>query len=82
MSFRILRLKEAGLLGGEWVKWHVPSSSKCMKVNELNGVPRLSLKNLSSPFFILIAGYIISLIVFVSEKIIHFHRALRVVVVV
>ena len=53
-----------------------------MKVNELNGVPRLSLKNLSSPFFILIAGYIISLIVFVSEKIIHFHRALRVVVVV
>ena len=36
MSFRnrILRLKEVGLLGGEWEKWHVSSSSnKCMKVN-------------------------------------------------
>ena len=81
MSFRILRLQEAGLLGGEWEKWYIPPSLKCMKVNELIGVPRLSLKNLSSPFIILIAGYILSFIVFVSEKIIRFHRALRVVVV-
>ena len=81
MSLRILRLQEAGLLRGEWEKWYIPSSSKCMKVNELHGVPRLSLKNLSSPFIILIAGYILSFIVFVLEKIIRFHRALRVEVV-
>ena len=37
--------------------------------------------SLSSQFIILIAGYILSFIVFVSEKIIRFHRALRVVVV-
>ena len=44
VCFRILRLQEAGLLFGEWEKRYVPSASKCMKVNELNGVPRLSLK--------------------------------------
>ena len=84
MNFRILRLQEAGLLGvgSEWEKWYVPSPSKCMKVNERNGVPRrLSIKNMNSPFVILIAGYLLSLIVFISEKVIRFHRALRVTVV-
>ena len=83
LRFRILRLREAGLLsdGVEWGKWS--SSSRCMKVNELKGGNRLSLslKHLSSPFVILAAGYLLALIVFVSEKIIRFHRALHVVVV-
>ena len=81
MCFRILRLQEAGLLGGEWERWYVPSASKCMKVNKVNGVTRLLLKNLSSPFVILIAGYLLSLVVFIAEKLIGFHRALRVTVV-
>ena len=83
LRFRILRLREAGLLsdGVEWGKWS--SSSRCMKVNELKGGNRLSLslKHLSSPFVILAAGYLLALIVFVSEKIIRFHRALHAVVV-
>ena len=84
MSFRILRLQEAGLLCGEWEKWYVPSASKCMKVNEINGITRLSLKNLSSPFVILIdpdCRLPSSLVVFIVEKLIGFHRALRITVV-
>ena len=74
-------MQEAVILFGEWEKWYVPSASKFMKVNEINGVPRLSLKNMSSPFVILIAGFLLSLIVFILEKIIYFHRASRIVVV-
>ena len=46
--FGILRLQEAGLLDVEWGKWYVPSALKCMKVNEINGVPRLSLERQQS----------------------------------
>ena len=66
---RILRLQEAGLLV-EWEKWYVPSTSKCMKINQRKGMPRLSIKHLSSAFIILIAGYLISLVVFVTETVV------------
>ena len=58
---RILRLREAeaGLIA-EWDKWYTPSASKCMKINQRNYMPRLSLKHLSSPFVIFI-GYILEL---------------------
>ena len=78
---RTLRLQEAGLLV-EWEKWYAPSASKCMKVNERNGIPRLSLKHLSSAFVILIASYVISLTAFAAEniveKLIRFYRSSRV----
>ena len=82
--FRILRLQEAGLIG-KWEKWYVPSNSKCMKVNERKGMPRLSLTHLSSPFVILIAGYVISLLAFFMEniiaKVVRMYQTMRVVVV-
>ena len=82
LFFRILRLRESGLVD-EWYKWYVPSISKCMKVNQRNRMPRLSIKHLSSAFVILAAGYIISFSVLVAERvarnIIIFHRAAVVV---
>ena len=78
LYFRLLRLQAAGLFG-EWEKWYLPSTSKCTKVNERKEMPRLSLKNLSSAFVLLIAGYLLSLAVFITEKLIRFHRTLRAV---
>ena len=74
---RILRLQAAGLFY-EWEKWNLPSASKCTKVNERREMPfRLSLKNLSSTFVLLIAGYFLSLVAFIAEKLIRFqYRAL------
>ena len=82
--FSILRLHETGLLA-EWEKWYVPSVSKCMKVNERNGNPRLSLKHLSSAFVLLVTGCLVSFVAFVAErtlvKLAILHSAIRVVVV-
>ena len=64
---RTLRLQEAGLIN-EWYKRYVPSASKCMKVNERNNKPRLSIKHLSSPFVILATGYLLSLISILRRK--------------
>ena len=69
---RTLRLQEAGLIN-EWYKRYVPSASKCMKVNERNNKPRLSIKHLSSPFVILATNYLLSLLVFIAEKLIRFY---------
>ena len=68
IHYRILRLKESGLLN-EWGSWYIPSTSKCMELNKRNEKPKLSIEHLSSAFVILIVGYIISAAVFVIEKI-------------
>ena len=70
-------MQAAGLFY-EWGKWNLPSTSKCTKVNERKEMPfRLSLKNLSSAFILLISGYLLSLVAFIAEKVIRFHyRAL------
>ena len=65
-QFRILRLREAGLLS-EWEKWYIPLPSKCMELNKRIDKPQLSLKHLSSAFVILIVGCVLSTIVFILE---------------
>ena len=89
---RILRLHETGLLA-QWEKYYIPSTSKCMEINQRNGMPRLSMKHLSSAFVILIVGFLISLTALGSEILIgkiacspslvglRFRRATHVVVV-
>ena len=63
----------------------MPSASKCQKINERNGIPRLSLKHLSSPLIILVSGYLISLVTIITERIVEkigrLHQASHVVVI-
>ncbi len=66
--FRILRLIHAGLIN-EWEKWYVSIPSKCMEINKRKKKPQLSIRHLSSPFLILIAGYLLAFAVFLLEKI-------------
>ena len=71
--YRILHLHDTGLLD-LWEKWYTPSNLKCLKLNQRRGIPRLSLGHLSSAFVILVAGYLVSMFVFLAEKLIHFQR--------
>ena len=65
---RILRIKEAGLLS-EWENWYVPKKTKCMQINQRDRkIPRISIGHLGSAFVILLAGYVISILVFIIEK--------------
>ena len=74
---RILRLTDMGLIL-LWQRWYMPTPSKCVKLNqEEKKPPRLSIGHLSSAFVILFVGYALSLLVYLTEKILHFSCTLH-----
>lgn len=66
----ILRMQENGLLG-KWVATFNPEAKECLSKNNFKKTekPRISLKNLTSAFILLIFGICVSLIVFFLELI-------------
>ena len=67
-------MKDFGLFI-EWGNRYVPSPSKCMELKQRDKKPpRLSIGHLSSAFVILLAGYALSILVFLIEKIAHLFK--------
>ena len=70
---RIEKARESGILY-LWRDWYIPATKQCQKsFYEIPKNQRLTLKNLSGAFVILIVGYTLATITFVIEIFI-FHR--------
>ena len=60
-------MREAGLID-EWNKKYNPDTRQCLDKNKKRNVKRLGLQNLSGAFVVLVAGSLVSLFVFMGEK--------------
>lgn len=67
-SSRTLRIMQSGL-NKHWDSWYIPTPRKWLIINRQDKIPRLSIAHLSGAFLILFAGYVLSLIAFIYEKI-------------
>ena len=68
LYFSILQMYEAGLIN-KWNKKYKPDMRQCLDKNKKKNVKSLGLDNLTGAFVVLGAGYFVSLIVFICEKI-------------
>ena len=70
---RILKLRESGLLN-HWIDKSITDRDRCLNIfkDKTPASPRLTLQNMSSPFILLVIGYIMALVAFVGEKIAYF----------
>ena len=68
-----MQLSEAGLLN-HWMDESFEKRDRCLKKfkDKTPTSPRLTLQNMSSPFFVLVIGYILALVAFIGEKIANF----------
>lgn len=72
---RILEMRGNGLID-IWTKWYLPDVRQCLEKSDKfvrqksskAGSPRLSLKNLTGSFVVLLVGYLVSLCAFIVEK--------------
>ena len=67
------RMLETGLIFGKWTDQYAPKPYQCLMSNkkENSGPPaRLTIQNLSGAFTILLIGYVVSVFVFFSEKLV------------
>ena len=68
LSDRIIRLHETGL-PKLWESWFVQNPARCLNyAGQKPSKPRLNMKHLSSAFILLFAGYVLSGIVFLFER--------------
>jgi hypothetical protein len=65
---------ETGLLG-KWIETFNPESKECsLKNKKKTGNPRITLKNLTSAFALLLLGVSVSFLVFILELIFRVYR--------
>ena len=72
--YRILEMQQFGLIQ-HWGKQFIPQPGECR--NNYQNVPekpRISLKNLSGAFLILVVGLTLAFLAFIMEKIIYYHK--------
>ena len=70
----ILELRQYGLIQ-HWEKNFAPQPNECAtKYSEIPNKPRISLKNLSGAFLLLIVGLSIATLVFIIETIVYYHK--------
>lgn len=60
-------MHEAGLYN-MWTLKSVADPSRCLNPPEVSNTPRLTLSGLSGPFAILVAGTLVSVILFIGEN--------------
>ena len=72
---RILEMRAIGLID-IWTQWYQPDVRQCLdeadkitKTAAQKEPPRLSLKNLTGAFVVLLIGYVVSFLVFLVENI-------------
>jgi ionotropic glutamate receptor len=76
-------MRAAGLMD-IWTQWYQPDIQKCLtekdkitkKVSRKES-PRLSLKNLTGAFVVLLIGYLVSFVAFLAENIMSYGRNRR-----
>ena len=74
MLIRILELRQFGLIQ-HWEKQFLPQPNECAtKYLEKPEKPRISLKNLSGAFLLLLVGISVAILVFIIEKIVYYHK--------
>ena len=67
-------MQETGLLG-KWIETFNPESKECsLKNKKKTGNPRITLKNLTSAFALLLLGVSVSFLVFILELICRVYR--------
>jgi hypothetical protein len=66
-----------------WTQWYQPDIRQCRAEEDKitknvskNAPPRLSLKNLTGAFVVLLIGYLISLVAFLAENIMSYYKNL------
>ena len=69
-----MEMREFGLIE-HWEKKFTPQPDECFdKYKEIPDKPRISLKNLSGAFVVLVVGFAIALLVILIEKIVYYHK--------
>ena len=72
--FRILEMRQFGFIQ-RWEKQFFPQPNKCQtNYNDVPNQPRISFKNLSGAFLLLLVGLSLAFFIFILEKIIYYHK--------
>ena len=71
---RILEMAQFGFIQ-HWEKTFQTQPDECLtNYNDIPDKPRISLKNLSGAFLILLVGLPLALLAFIVEKIVYYHK--------
>lgn len=71
---RILEMAQFGFIQ-HWEKTFLSQPDECLtNYNDIPDKPRISLKNLSGAFLILLVGLPLALLAFIVEKIVYYHK--------
>lgn len=62
-----MKMHEAGLID-MWMLKSLTDPSRCLNPPDISSTPRLTLSGLSGPFVILVAGTLVSIILFIGEN--------------